>query len=238
MASFSLFKRIFFPHTCILCAEHANQARDICQACEQELPWSNHACSQCGITLPETAVNSLCGSCQQQPQAFNRTFALCNYAEPIDRIITAAKFNQQLIYTKLLGQLLAEQVRNHWYAQQTLPELIIPVPLHPQRLRERGYNQALEIAKTTSKLLSLPISTNNCIRSKPTLPQTSLHIHERADNMKHAFTLKKLVSAKHIAIIDDVVTTGQTVSEISQLFRHAGVSQIDIWCCARTQPQY
>jgi ComF family protein len=237
MASVSLFKRIFFPHTCILCAEHTTQARDICMACEQELPWLTHACVQCGIILPTTTSIVICGHCQQHPQSFNRTFALFNYADPIDRIITAAKFNQQLIYTKLLGQLLAERVRHHWYQHQPLPELIIPVPLHATRLRERGYNQAVEIAKTTSKLLRLPMSIQHCIRSKPTIAQTSLHLHERAANMKHAFALKQPITAKHIAIIDDVVTTGQTVSELSQLCRQAGVMQIDIWCCARTQPQ-
>lgn len=234
----SLFKgltKILFPHTCVLCAEQSNQSRDLCTECEKELPWSHSVCKQCGLHISTTSHTEICGQCQQQAPQFDRVLALCDYADPIDRLIAAAKFHQKLVYTRVLGELLAKQVSQFWYQAQALPSMIIPVPLHDTRLKERGYNQSLEITKIVSKKLRLPFSFDICRRNKPTLPQSGLMHDEREKNMKNAFTLKNTMIPPHVAIIDDIVTTGHTVGELSKQLREAGVKQIDIWCCARTQ---
>lgn len=114
-----------------------------------------------------------------------------------------------------------------------MPECIIPVPLHRRRLRQRGFNQALEIAKPLAKKLQLPVDFKTCIRTKHTRPQSELSAKKRQQNIKNAFTLKKPITAKHVAIVDDVMTTGNTVTELSALLRNNGVTTIEIWCCAR-----
>lgn len=232
MSILTRLQQVLFPYTCILCAENAApQTKDLCYDCELSLPSLQTVCVQCCLQLTGTA--SVCGHCLQQPPAYNRMFALSDYAEPMDRIITAAKFHQKLFYTRVLGELLAEQIQKK-YAGLTLPTYLLPVPLHPRRLKERGYNQALEIAKITAKKLHLPINLA-CSRVKATLPQSSLAHSERNKNIKNAFQLIRPITARHVAIIDDVVTTGQTVDAMSQVLRLSGVEQIDIWCCARTQ---
>jgi ComF family protein len=120
------------------------------------------------------------------------------------------------------------------YHNQPLPSLIIPVPLHPKRLRERGFNQALEIAKPISKKLKIPIDKKSCYRIRHTAAQSGLSQSDRLKNLANAFEMKKPLIAKHIALIDDVMTTGQTLMELANLLYKNGVEKIDIWCCAKT----
>lgn len=234
-AMLNRFLRLLFPHTCVLCAERSNQSRDLCVDCEKELPWLGLACIRCGLKRSAASTSDICGECQRQPPTFDRVFALCNYAEPIDRLIKAAKFRHQLVYARLLGDLLAKQAHQDWYKLQPLPSLLIPVPLHATRLKARGYNQSLEIAKTAAKILRLPYAQDYCQRQKATLPQSTLAHHERDKNVLDAFVLKKPRRVQHVAIIDDIVTTGHTVDALSKKLREAGVQKIDVWCCARTQ---
>ncbi len=234
MSYLNRLKQLFLPYTCILCGEIANQPRDLCQTCEKSLPWLAGTCHQCGLRLPSGAEGNTCGECSQTARPFDRTYALCDYADPINHMISAAKFNNHLVYTRLLGELLAERVKHAWYTD-ALPELLIPMPLHRKRLGKRGYNQALEITKIAAKRLKLPYNIDACIRHKATQPQAQLSPAERTDNIKAAFTLHKPITAKHVAIIDDVVTTGQTVGELCKVLRAGGVEKIDVWCCARTQ---
>ena len=115
-----------------------------------------------------------------------------------------------------------------------LPQALIPMPLHPRRQRERGFNQALEITKSISRHLDIPIIKNAVIRSKNTLSQTTLSAKERKKNMRQVFELTdKTIQYHHVAIIDDVVTTGVTVNELAKTLKRANIDQIDIWACAR-----
>ncbi len=115
-----------------------------------------------------------------------------------------------------------------------LPELIIPVPLHNERLRQRGFNQALELARVLSRQLDIPIDQKSCIRCRPTDTQSRLEKSERSKNMRGAFTIRGAIKSNHIALVDDVVTTGSTVSEITKLLKQHGVKRVDIWAVART----
>ena len=113
------------------------------------------------------------------------------------------------------------------------PQLIIPVPLHPSRYRERGYNQTLEIARTLTRRLGIPLDYQSCIRSIATQSQTELTGKERRRNVSRAFAMAKPLNAARVAILDDVVTTGATVNALAKVLRHAGVRQIDVWACSR-----
>lgn len=201
--------KILFPHTCILCDAPTRRDIDLCLPCEKELPWQQ-------ITKHPTSL-----------------IAPFDYAAPIAQMITRLKFTHQLVYARVLGQLLAHAIKNN-YQHQSLPELIIPVPLHPKRLRERGFNQALEISRVLKKILKIPLNKADVIRTKYTEAQSLLHRTERQKNLHHAFKVIKPLNAKHVAIIDDVITTGSTTRALSETLMHAGVEKIDVWCCAKT----
>jgi ComF family protein len=223
-----------FCGTCVLCGLSSGRSLDICMECEAELPWIQYACHQCGEPF-DTKDNTKCGDCLKQHPPFDKTIALFYYKKPIDNFITALKFADKLIYARILGDLLTVKLMKYYHNNSyKLPEIIIPVPLHHQRLRERGYNQALEIARLIAKKLRIVIDYKSCRRIKHTQAQALLPFKERKKNLIKAFTVKHNFKAKHIAIIDDVVTTGSTVSALSKVMRKQGVQTIDIWCCART----
>jgi len=219
------------PTYCVCCLS-ITRGLPICQACIHELPWNESACYQCGLPIETRKKPTLCGACITRTPPFNHTLALFAYQAPIIKFITQLKFNRELLYAKLLGNLLASQINtNRRY--NSLPECIIPVPLHRKRLRQRGFNQALEIAKPIAKKLLLPIDYKTCLRDKNTQPQSELPAKKRHQNVKNAFTLKKNFSASHVAIVDDVMTTGSTVKALSNTLKTHGVKHIEIWCCAR-----
>lgn len=218
----------FFPYTCVLCQSHTNMNKDLCNTCSSKLPWINYYCQKCGIELPE--IQSHCGMCLKQSPVYDRTVTLFRYELPISQFIIQLKFNQKLIYAKLFGQLLAAQI----HKQGILPECILPVPLHPKRLRERGYNQSLELARTISKELSIPMDVNTCQRVRHTQSHSLISAKKRQINIKGAFELSKNLPFQHVALLDDVVTTGATINELSQLLRSNNVQKIDVWCVART----
>lgn len=224
----SIIQDWLFPPTCILCGDAGSEGRDLCQACAESLPFNIPACPQCGLPLAN-ATHVPCGNCQRHPPAFDRSLALFRYEEPVRHLIHALKFHARYACAKLFGDMLADAVIH----LEDKPELIIPVPLHTSRYRERGYNQSLEIARTLSSRIAVPVDYRSCIRTHATQPQTELTAKERRRNMKRAFTLAKPVNASHVAILDDVATTGATVNELAKALRKAGVKRIDVWVCAR-----
>lgn len=178
-----------------------------------------------------------CPTCQSTPPPFHLTHALFSYRHTVTRLIMNLKFHAALIHAELLGQLFVKRIQEDWYKDKKMPDLIIPVPLHPKRQRTRGFNQALEIAKPISRLLNIPIEMAACQRVKYTTAQATLSAHARKQNIKDAFQIQGNLNHKHIALLDDVITTGQTIAELAHACRHAGAQQIDIWCCARAVKQ-
>jgi ComF family protein len=133
----------------------------------------------------------------------------------------------------LLGRLLAEHLRGR---EAPLPGLIVPVPLHRQRLRERGFNQALELARTVAAHLGVTLEPHCCTRVRATGAQTELTARERRTNVRGAFRMEAPLAARHVAILDDVVTTGSTVQEVARVLASAGAERIEVWACARAAP--
>lgn len=223
-----------FVGQCILCRGSAQPGLDICAACEKDLPYAKHLCERCGAFLENVAARKAlyCGACLNKKLPFEKVLAIFYYQQPISRLLPALKFRNRLVYAKLLGSLMGDALKKH-YENEPWPGLIIPVPLHLKRLRERGFNQALELAKPIAANLKIPLDRSSCLRIKHTVAQTSLHIAARRKNLTNAFNCKKRFTQKHVAIIDDVLTTGSTVRTFSKTLRKFGVEKIDVWCCAK-----
>jgi ComF family protein len=141
------------------------------------------------------------------------------------------KYSGLLAVSELMGQLLASNLQ-----VASLPELLIPMPLHPTRLQERGFNQATEIARVVAKTLDIPFSTKLCSRTRPTQPQTGLALKERKRNMRGVFACSQSLAGKHVALLDDVMTTGASLDALARTVKDAGAARVDCWVIARTLP--
>jgi len=218
----------FYPSSCLLCGAPGTGRLDLCAACRGDLPHNRWACRRCGIPLPPGA-DGICGACLKKPPKMDATLALFRYEEPVRLLIHDLKFRNQYAVARLLGELLASSAAE----RETLPEVLIPVPLHPRRFRERGFNQSTEIARIVSRRLGIPLDYRSCSRILPTLPQTSLPAEQRRRNMRNAFGVDGRLMYGRAAIVDDIVTTGATVNELARTLRKAGAGHIEVWAIAR-----
>ena len=218
------------PATCILCGNPGFGALDICTSCYQHLPRNNVCCYRCAesFTTPIT-VPTLCGRCLSESPSFDETYAPFIHQEEIRHLITGLKFGAHFKNARLLGSLLAE----HLQKTAEKPDCIVPVPLHNARYHQRGFNQALEIARTVSKTLQIPIDVSSCIRHKDTPHQTGLSAKKRRQNLRRAFSVRTPINVHHVAVLDDVMTTGSTAHALATALKRAGVSRVDVWVCAR-----
>ena len=222
------------PRVCACCGFNSdNHDLDLCVNCRANLPWMDDCCYQCGWQMSKPSESVLCDKCQSSPPPFSRLCALFRYKPPITRLVGSLKFGRQLYPGSLFGKLLSEAITQVWYLQKPLPEIIIPVPLHIKRHRMRGYNQATEIALPIAKSLGITLALDVCERAKHTSPQARLNKAKRTRNLAAAFTVNTNIKYKHVALVDDVVTTGSTVRAVSKGLLASGVDQIDIWCVCR-----
>ena len=230
---------VVYPQQCALCGAGGWQDRDLCRDCYEELPVSHGACRICAIPLPVVVENNeekqllVCGQCQQQSRQYDTCHSAFIYQSPIDKLIHQLKFRHKLHLATLLGNLMAEALEKRLTDSKHLPDCIIPVPLHKSRLRERGFNQALELARPIAHRFNVPLLPNYCVRNKATLPQSDLPAEERLKNIKGGFTVQRNFSARHVAIVDDVMTTGSTVEVLAETLKESGVQTVDVWICAR-----
>jgi len=223
---FTLFTHWLLPQNCFLCGDISRQS--ICLACLNDLPYQGPACIRCAKVLKETGI---CQQCRKESPLYHHTQAAFDYVYPIDKMILSAKFHHNLAILNLLGHLMAEYLVIEQY-----PDVLIPVPLHIKRLRHRGYNQSLELAKCIAKQTGILLDSKACKRIKHTRPQTTLSKPQRQTNVEAAFKVEQIQPHwQHIVLIDDVMTTGATVRELALAFKKAGVSRVDVWCCARRQ---
>jgi ComF family protein len=218
-----------YPPVCLLCESAGHDNLDICRACADTLPGIDRGCARCAlpVTLPNV---TLCGACQRRPPHFQSACALYRYEAPVDHLIRQLKFHGRLPYARLLGCLLGDHLAQRL---RDLPDCIVPVPLHPRRLRERGFNQSLELARHAGRRLRIPVDYACVSRTRHTHPQTELPAKLRRKNMRGAFQVTETFGAEHVAILDDVVTTGATVNELARALHRAGVQRVDVWCVAR-----
>ena len=235
----SAFKKaatLIYPKVCLHCNDAGQTGMDLCERCYQGLPWVQYACAHCALPLP-TGNAPACGACSNRPLYFDYAVTPFQFDGFIRDAIYQFKFNQKLNQGKLLAQLLLQHIQEE---QLELPEVIIPVPLHKKRMRQRGYNQALEIARMISKGLAKEdgglLNYDVVYRNRDTSVQMDLPAKQRHKNVKGAFSIKEnssVLKNKQVCIVDDVMTTANTVNEVAKCLKEAGVKRVGVWCVAR-----
>ncbi len=220
------------PPRCLLCGG-PSVAICICEPCRTELPWPGSHCLQCALPL-SSPVDKICAACIQKRPPFTRTLCPLQYQFPADRLVQSFKFRRQLAAGRILSHLMCECVVA---ADQPFPELLIPVPLHMLRLMKRGFNQAYELSSYAGKLLSIPLAASALRRARHTRAQSGLTRSHRRRNLRGAFSWHgPRLTGLHVALVDDVMTTGTTVGECARVLKKAGAKRIDIWVATRAIP--
>lgn len=222
------FARFLPAQPCLLCGAASHDGL-CCAACDADL--ARLPPDHCPVCALPTLSGSVCGQCLTHPPAFDHTVAAFSYRFPLDKLIQALKYRDRLI----LVDFLADAVTQHITA---LPDYMVAMPLHPVRLRERGFNQSLLLARRISRRMHIPLLDAACERVRNTPPQTSLPWKERDKNMRQAFACKATadVRGKHVAIVDDVLTTGASMGELARVLKQAGAGEVSAWVVARTLP--
>ena len=216
-----------WPAHCLACGGRGEAGRDLCAACHAALPWLQVACPRCALPLPTPA--EACGECLRNPPALDAIHAAFLYAPPLDRLLPRFKFHGDLAAGRLLAALMRE----------TAPRfprnaVIVPIPLHRKRLRTRGYDQALELAKPLAATCGLPLRDDLLHRARATAAQSRLHADQRKRNLRNAFEVDASIALPACAVlIDDVMTTGATLHAAAKALRKAGVAHVEAWVCAR-----
>ena len=217
---------LLFPPTCLLCEAPGYGSLDLCRDCLRTLPWLTHACPRCARPLPVRGAS--CGACLKHPPPFEACRALWHFHPPVSGLIAALKFRGYRASMRLLGELMARRT-----ADWERPDCLVPVPLHPTRYRQRGFNQSLEIARFVAAYHRIPLRPELCRRTRATPPQRHLNARERHRNLHGAFAATKAAQGLSVAVIDDVMTTGATVRGVAEALKRAGAGRVTVWVLAR-----
>lgn len=212
-----------FPPRCVLCGRPGQwPCHDLCVACEASLPVLPGGALCCEVSSTDSHCRPPC----------DRSFAVCAYASPVDTLIHALKYGGQLAIGRVLGLLLARRASK--FGLQLDVDCLFPVPLHPRRYAQRGFNQSAEIARFAAGALALPVAPRLAVRRSDTRSQVGLAPADRHANLQGAFAAGLgPVRGRRIVIVDDVITTGSTVAELARALKQAGAATIDVWCVAR-----
>lgn len=226
--SISTILDLLLPRSCLLCGDAAGNA--LCAGCDADLPrLDNPRCPVCATPLATEAP--LCADCLRQPPAYDATHAALRYTFPFDRLVQQLKFGGRHAFHRLAGAdffaacLLA--------GPHPAGDLILPVPLSRQRLRERGFNQAFEIARPLARALALPLAATTLIRARDTPPQSRLPWRIRHRNVHQAFACSGDLSGKTVIVVDDVMTTGATLDAVARTLKANGATRVVNWVVAR-----
>ncbi len=231
-----------YPQPCLLCGLPSKRSINLCAGCELDLPHNRHRCERCALPLHSASLDRVCHDCLVHPPPYQHCVIPWRYEAQIASMVRAFKQHGKLVYARLFGELLAEQLRL-LYGASDLPEFILPVPLHWTRHLTRGFNQATETAYqlvTSQALRELPpshrprIASWLCSRTRHTTTQRRLDADARQSNLQQAFSAHPGCAGRRIAILDDVVTTGATVATIARELNRADTAEIHVWSIART----
>jgi ComF family protein len=218
---------LVFGGTCFLCRGEARAV--LCEACDADLPrLTAPRCPRCALASPDGAV---CGRCLSQAPHYDATAAALSYDFPADALIHAFKFRGELALVSVFAELLLKKI-----VHEKGLDFVIPVPLSSQRLRSRGYNQALELARPLATAARAPLEIDLCERTRDAPPQTELPWAERGRNVRGAFRCTRALAGASVAVVDDVMTTGATLDEIAATLKSAGAVRVVNWVVARTSP--
>lgn len=219
--------RSLWPARCLLCNAGGAAGHDLCVACAASLPWARLACPRCALPLSSAA--RACGACLRKAPLLDAAHAAFAYRPPLDRLLPRLKFHGDLAAGRLLAGAMAVA-----FADVARPQALVPVPLARARLRQRGYDQALELARPLARSLGLPLLPDGLVRVRDTQAQSRLDAGGRRRNVRGAFAANRLVALPaHVALVDDVMTTGATLQAAALALRRSGVGRVDAWVCAR-----
>lgn len=220
--------RLLPAQPCFLCGALSHNGL-CCAACSADLVLLS--AQHCPICALPTRDGEICGRCLSFPPRFEHTVAAFSYDFPVNELIRALKFRESLILVNFLSDALVRRI-------EIRPDAVVAMPLHTLRIRERGFNQSQLLAQRISRSLAIPLLTGLIQRVRNTPPQTSLPWKERDKNIRHAFAItnKTRIAGKHIAIVDDVMTTGASVDELAGELKLAGACKVSVWVVARTLP--
>ncbi|MCC7517383.1 MAG: ComF family protein [Pseudomonadales bacterium] len=217
---------------CLLCEGTVRSLKPLCAGCEQDLPWNIQACTRCAI--PMAVAAPLCSDCVHTPPLFDGALCAFRYEKPVSGLLNRYKHQSQLACGHWLARSMADWVQQYYARQHwPLPDCVMPVPLHWRRLRQRGFDQGREVACVLSRQLRLPLHAG-LRRQRHTSSQQTLSRTQRQSNLADAFCLRGVVQGQTVALVDDVLTTGSTATEITGLLRAAGAAAVHVWAIART----
>jgi len=215
------------PRHCVLCGLFSG-CENLCPPCAAELPHNPSACAMCSLPLP-AQPEKICGACLKKPPPWDGAVAGLKYQFPVDQLVCRFKYNRNLACGQALGRVLLEAIHNN---SRPLPQAIVPVPLHRSRLFTRTFNQAHMLAHQLSRPLKIPVQHALLTRNRKTQAQSGLDSSQRRKNVRGAFVCHRH-DLKHVAIVDDVMTTGRTLEECTRSLKRAGAESVTAWVAAR-----
>ncbi|HHT0594045.1 TPA: ComF family protein [Legionella anisa] len=224
----SLTQSLRLYSICVLCNQFHNSKIAVCISCIEFMTRLGPACNYCAYPLPDTHL-LVCGRCIKKTPYFDRALIHYVFEEPLRNLLHQFKYHNGLYLGSFLSQLMIHSLPK----DGPMPQCLIPVPMHPQRVKSRGFNQAAVLARLLAKKLQLPYDLTSCQKILNTEPQASLDGEQRQKNLHHAFKAKK-IPWNHVAIVDDLLTTGSTANELAFTLKKSGAKKVDVWCCART----
>jgi ComF family protein len=218
------------PPRCVLCGGKGQPpCLDLCADCDAALPVARSRCARCGAGLVAQPGAAVCAACASDPPPYARCVAAFRYASPVDSLVQALKYRRQLTSSRVLGELLARALA----ADAGMVDAILPVPLHPLRHAERGFNQATEIARWVARRLDVRCGERLAARVREGPRQVGLPAAQRRSNLRGAFVADRdLVRGRRIAVLDDVLTTGSTATALTEALLDAGAARVVVWCVA------
>lgn len=227
-----------FPPRCLLCGDtcHLLSKQYLCDACLGDLRLNSSACACCAVPLDAAGAyeeGHVCGKCLTAPPVFDKCWSPLVYAQPLEWMIRQFKFNDKLVYGAFFASFMIRCLPA--FKSDDMPDAIIPMPLHRHRLKQRGFNQSLIIARALVQATGIQVDDKSCRRVRDTEHQTGKNSRERKLNIKGAFEFENHRNYKYLIILDDVVTTGASVSELSKVLKRAGVARVDVWSLARAE---
>lgn len=212
---------------CMLCRATCKEA--LCPGCESALPWIAKPCRGCALPLPDDGAD-LCGHCLVTAPVFAWAWAAFRLAPPVQSLIHDLKYTADLGVASMLGKLAADRLSKR---SRPMPNALVPVPLHTARLRIRGYNQALELARAFASIFALPVIHDAVERVRATPDQIGQSAAQRRQNLRGAFRARRSLAGMRVALLDDVMTTGATLSELARACHDAGAKSVEAWAIAR-----
>lgn len=238
-----------FPSRCLFCQQTVNTSIidesvmskhvEVCADCYQALPHNRHYCVRCALPLADEIENQvLCGRCIQKSPAFDYAYSPFRYEDEIIGLVHQLKFSEKISYARSIGEMLLTRLEQDLLPEQGRPDCLLPVSLHESRLRQRGFNQSIEISRVLAKKLEIPIEYKAVVRQRSTVAQTGLNAKQRQKNIKGAFNVVRPLNYQHVLIIDDVMTTGATVNELAKVLKKNKVERVGVLSIARAPAKY